>query len=78
MYILSYCTVVKRAPLIHFQKLFLNKVFYALKLVQKLKFYTWIIISGSNRVKKGQKMLKKAKHVFQKKIALPNFKYINS
>jgi hypothetical protein len=34
------CTEVGRAPLIDFQKLFLNKVFYRLKLFRKLKFYT--------------------------------------
>jgi hypothetical protein len=58
-------------------------VFYVLKLVTKFKFYTWIIISGSKRVKKGQKMLKKARKLaynvfFKKKIVFANSKYTNS
>ena len=53
-------TEVGRAPLINFQKLSLNKVFYRLKLFRKFKFYTWMTIPGRKSVKKGQKMMKKA------------------
>ena len=68
-------TEVARAPLIEFQKLVLNKVFYRLKLFRKIKFYTWMTISGRNSVKKGQKMMKKATNLvynafFKKKICL--------
>ena len=35
--------------------------FYTSKLARELKFYAWIIIQGSKSLKKGQKMLKKAK-----------------
>ena len=52
--------LVRRAPLIHFQKIFFKKGFYKSKLARELKFYTWIIIAGSKSLKKGQKMLKKA------------------
>jgi hypothetical protein len=54
------CTEVGRAPLIDFQKWFLNKVFYILKLFRKFKFYTCMTISGRKSVKKGQKMTRKA------------------
>ena len=53
------CTEVGRAPLIDFQKWFLNKVFYRLKLFRKFKFYTCMTISFRKSVKKGQKMTKK-------------------
>ena len=57
--------------------------FYTSKLARELKFYAWIIIQGSKSLKKGQKMLKKAKNLvynaFFKKISvLANLKYINS
>ena len=39
-------TEVGRAPLINFQKLSLNKVFYRLKLFRKFKCYTWMSIPG--------------------------------
>ena len=69
-----HCTEVRSAPLIHFQKHFLNKVFYILKLVRKFKFHIGMTISGSKSVKKGQKMLKKATNLvknafFEKKMA---------
>ena len=51
---------VGRAPLIDFQKCFLNKVFYRLMLFRKFKFYTWLTISGKKSIKKGQKMTKKS------------------
>jgi hypothetical protein len=44
-----------------FKKYFFKKGFYRLKLARELKFYTWIIIQGSKSLRKGQKMLKKAK-----------------
>ena len=53
-------TEVGSAPLIHFQKLFWNKVFYILKLVREFKFHIWMTISGSKSVKKSQTFLKKA------------------
>ena len=56
----THLTEVGRAPLIDFQKWFLNKVFYRLKLFRKFKFYTCMTISGRKSVKKGQKMTKKA------------------
>ena len=56
----QHCTEVGSAPLINFQKLFSNKVFYILKLVKKFKFHIWMNISGSKSVKKSQKFLKKA------------------
>ena len=46
------------APLINFQTLFSNKVFYRLKLFRKFKFYTWMTIFGRKSVKKDQKMTK--------------------
>ena len=46
---LSQTTVVGRAPFNTFSKKVLNKVFYVL--VIKFKFYTWIIIFSSDRVK---------------------------
>ena len=77
------CTEVGSAPLIHFKKLFWNKVFYTLKLVRKFKFYTWMTLSGSKSVKKGQKMLKKATiwsytWFFWKNCGLANLIHINS
>ena len=57
--VLDQLTEVGHAPLIHFQKLFLNKVFYILKLVRKFQFYIWLTISGCKSVTKGQKKLKK-------------------
>ena len=54
------CTEVRRAPLIHFQKIFFKKGFYRSKLARELKFYAWIIIEGSKSLKKSQKTLKKA------------------
>ena len=39
---------------------FFTKGFYRLKLVRELKFYAWIIIEGSESLKKRQKTLKKA------------------
>ena len=56
----SECTEVGRAFLIHFQKLFLNKVFIRIKIARKFKFYAGMVTSGSKSVKKCQKMLKKA------------------
>ena len=55
-------TEVGRAFLIHFQKIFLNKVYIhtMMKIARKLKFYTWMATSGSKSVKKGQNILKKA------------------
>ena len=57
------CTEVSTAPLIHFQKIIFKKGFYKSKLARELKFYTWIIIAGSKSLKKGQKMLKKARNL---------------
>ena len=62
LFLLNYCfrlqcTEVESAPLINFQKLFSNKVFYILKLVKKFKFHIWMNISGSKSVKKSQKFL---------------------
>jgi hypothetical protein len=54
------CTEVGRAFLIHFQKIFLNKVFLMIKIARELKFYTRMVTSGIKSVKKGQKMLRKA------------------
>ena len=48
------------AFLIHFQKIFLNKVFLMIKIARELKFYTRMVTSFSKSVKKGQKMMKKA------------------
>ena len=59
-------TEVRRAPLIHFQKIFFKKGFYRLKLAIELKFYARIIIQGFKSLKKGQ--------IF----VLANLKYINS
>ena len=78
----KHCTEVGRAPLIDFQKWFLNKAFYRLKLFRKFKFYTCMTISGRKSVKKGQKMTKKATNLvynaFSKKFfVLANLKYIN-
>ena len=53
-------TEVRRAPLIELKNVFLNKVFYRLKLFRKFKFYTRMTISGRKSVKKSQKMMKKA------------------
>ena len=53
-------TEVGRAFLIHFQKLFLNKVFLMIKIAREFSFYTRMVTSGIKSVKKGQKMLKKA------------------
>ena len=77
------CTEVGRAFLIHFQKVFLKKVFLMIKIARELKFYTWMVTSGSKSVKKGQKMLKKATiwtyiWFFWIFFALANLKYINS
>ena len=77
------CTEVGRAFLIHFQKIFLNKVFLMIKIARELKFYTWMVTSGSKSVKKGQKMLKKATiwtyiWFFWIFFALANLKHINS
>ena len=79
----NHSTEVGSAPLIHFQKLFWNKVFYTLKLVRKFKFYIWMTLSGSKSVKKGQKMLKKATiwsytWFFWKNCGLANLIHINS
>ena len=79
----SHCTEVGSAFLIHFQKWFLNKAFIRIKIARELKFYVWMIISGSKSVKKGQKILKKATNwtytcFFEKKIALANLIHINS
>jgi hypothetical protein len=76
------CTEVGRAPLIDFQKWFLNKVFYRLKLFRKFKFYTCMTISGRKSVKKGQKMTKKATNLVYNAFSkfffvLANLKYIN-
>ena len=78
-----YPTEVGRAFLIHFQKLFLNKVFLMIKIARELKFYTRMVTSGSKSVKKGQKMLKKATiwsyiWFFRKNFALANLIHINS
>ena len=54
-----------------------------IKIARELKFYTWMVTSGSKSVKKGQKMLKKATiwtyiWFFWIFFALANLKYINS
>ena len=77
------CTEVGRAFLIHFQKIFLNKVFLMIKIARELKFYTRIVTSGSKSVKKGQNILKKATiwtyiWFFWNFFALANLKHINS
>ena len=41
-------TEVESAPLIHFQKLFWNKVFYRLKLVREFKFHIWMTLSSTH------------------------------
>ena len=41
-----HCTEVRRAPLIDFQKMFLNNVFFRWKLFRKFKFYILMTISG--------------------------------
>ena len=66
-----------------FSKTFFLKVLIRIKIARELKFYVWMIISGSKSVKKGQKMLKKATNwtytcFFEKKIALANLIHINS
>ena len=55
-----HCTEVRRAPLIHFQKIFFKKGFFRSKLARKLKFYARIIIEDSKSLKKSQKTLTKA------------------
>ncbi len=65
-------TEVGSATLIHFQKLFWNKVFYILKLVREFKLYIWMTISGSKSVKKSQKFLKNS-HKLDLKLISPNF-----
>ena len=77
------CTEVGRAFLIHFPKSFFQKVLIRIKIARELKFYVWMIISGSKSVKKGQKMLKKATiwsyiWFFWKNFALANLIHINS
>ena len=54
-----------------------------IKIARELKFYTWMVTSGSKSVKKGQKMLKKATiwtyiWFFWFFFALANLKHINS
>ena len=72
-------TEVGRAPLIDFQKLFLDNTFFNWKLFIKFRFYTWMTITGRKSVKKGQKMMKKATNLvynafFKKNFVLANFK----
>ena len=50
----------RKGPFNTFSIFFFKKGFFRLKLVRKLKYYAWIIISGSKSLKKDQKMLKKA------------------
>ena len=75
-----YCTEVRSAPLIHFQKLFGNKVFYILELVRKFKSYIGMTISGSKRDKKCWKkpQIWFKIRFLKKKIGLAYSKYINT
>ena len=78
-----HCTEVGRAFFNHFQKIFLNRVFIKIKIARKFKFYMWMIISGSKSVKKGQKLVKKARNwtyiwFFEKNLGLANLIHINS
>ena len=80
---MQHCTEVGRAFLIHFKKWFLNKVYIEIKIDRQFKFYMWMIISGSKSVKKGQKLVKKARNwtyiwFFEKKLGLANLIHINS
>ena len=80
--VVTYCTEVGRAPLIHFQKIFFQKGFLQIQISQRTQILYMDDYIGQEKSQKGPKNVQKShkldlRLVFQKKIVLANQIHIN-